>query len=175
MGKLALTTTMTIDGVIDVSEWYVAEGEHDRAALDDFHRAAAMVLGRKSYEGFAGFWPTMTGDWADRLNEMPKYVASRTLEGPLTWNAQLIEGDAAEGVARLKNEVDGDLIMSGCGEFARFLLHRGLIDELRFWIHPSVWGEGQRPFHGGGKARLRPIESTTFDSGVTLLRYEPVR
>jgi len=164
---------MTVDGVADVGEWYVAGGEHDRAALDQFHQAEAMVLGRKTYEGLAAFWPTQEGEWAGRVNAMPKYVASRTLQGPLEWNAKLIEGDAAEGVSRLKRRLDRDLMLVGCGELARHLLERGVIDELWFWIHPALAGQGTRPFAADDLARLRLLESTAFDSGVTRLRYAP--
>ena len=174
MGRLINTTTMTVDGVTDVGEWYVAEGAHDRAGLDQFDDDAGMLLGRKTYEGLAGFWPDQTGPWADMLNPLPKYVASRTLKGPLGWNATLIEGDAVEGVSRLKRELDRDLILSGCGELARTLIANGLVDELRFWLHPAVWGEGSRPY-GGQAVRMRLLDSTSFDSGVTLLRYEPLR
>jgi dihydrofolate reductase len=172
MIKLINTTTLTVDGVTDVADWYVAEGEHDRAGLDQFDGAAGMLLGRKTYEGLAGFWPTQTGPWADMLNPLPKFVASRTLEGPLEWNATLIEGEAVEGVSRLKAELDRDLIMSGCGELARTLIANGLVDELLFWVHPAVWGEGSRPYDGD-TIRMRLLGSTSFDSGVTLLRYEP--
>jgi len=128
VNRLIISMTMTVDGVISVGEWYVSEGEHDRAARDQFVEAAAMLLGRKTYEGLAGFWSSQTGGWADRLNPMPKFVASRTLEGPLEWNAKLIEGDAALGVERLKSELDGALLLIGCGELARHLLGNGLID-----------------------------------------------
>jgi dihydrofolate reductase len=172
MSKLISSTTMTVDGLVDVSDWYVSEGEHDRAALDQFREPAALVMGRKTYEGLAGYWSPMEGPWADRLNEMPKYVASRTLEGPLEWNATLLEGDAAEAVPKLKEELANDLVLIGCGELARNLLTDGLIDEFRFWVHPAVGGEGTRPFQGE-KARLRLVEAKNFDSGVTLLRYQP--
>jgi dihydrofolate reductase len=170
-----MLTTMTVDGVISVGEWYVSEGEHDRAAREQFVEGTAMLLGRKTYEGLAGYWSSQTGEWADRLNPMPKFVASRTLEGPLEWNAKLIEGDAALGVERLKAELDGDLFLIGCGELARHLLGHGLIDELRFWVHPAVWGPGERPFEADEQIRLELLGSKTFDSGVTLLRYQPAR
>jgi dihydrofolate reductase len=166
------TTTMTVDGVTDVGEWYVSEGGHNRAARDQFDGAAGMLLGRKTYEGLAGFWQQQTGEWADLLNPLPKFVASRTLHGPLEWNATAIEGDAAEGVSRLKKELDGDLFLIGCGELARHLIANGLVDELRFWLHPTVWGEGARPYQGE-TVRMRFLDSTPYDSGVTLLRYEP--
>ena len=79
-----------------------------------------------------------------------------------------------EGVSRLKVELERDLIMSGCGELARTLIANGLVDELRFWVHPTVWGEGSRPY-GGDAVRMRLLGSTSFHSGVTLLRYEPLR
>jgi dihydrofolate reductase len=173
MSRLINTTTMTVDGVIDVGDWYVAEGGHDRASRDQFDGAAGMLLGRKTYEGLAGFWPEQEGEWADMLNPLPKYVVSRTLKGPLQWNATLVEGDAGAGVARLKNELDGDLILSGCGELARHLVQNGLVDELRFWVHPTVWGEGTRPFLGE-TVRMRLLGSQSWDSGVTLLRFEPL-
>jgi dihydrofolate reductase len=131
-----------------------------------------MLMGRKTYEGLAAYWPEQSGPWGDLLNPMPKFVASRTLEGSLDWNATAIEGDAAQGVSRLKDELDGDLFLIGCGELARHLLAAGLVDEVRFWIHPSVWGEGARPY-GGDKVKLQLLDSTSYDSGVTLLRYAP--
>jgi dihydrofolate reductase len=173
MGRVIITVATTVDGVIDGFEWFVAQGEHDTAGLEQFTGADAMLLGRKTYEGFAGFWPTQEGPWADVLNPMPKLVASRTLSEPLEWNARLLDGEIGEAVPRLKEELGGDLIVSGCGEFARNLLTEGLVEEVRFWVHPAVWGEGARPFEGE-KVRLRLLDSTAFDSGVTLLRYEPL-
>jgi dihydrofolate reductase len=174
MSKLIISTAMTVDGVIDGFDWYVSEGGHDQAGRDQFNGAGAMLLGRKTYEGLAGYWPTQEGPWADMLNPMPKVVASRTLSEPLEWNARLLQGELSEAVPRLKDELDGDLIMSGCGELARNLLvEGGLVDELRFWVHPVVWGEGARPFQGE-TVRVQLLDSKTFDSGVTLLRYGPV-
>ena len=143
MGRLIISTHMTVDGVMSVEDWYVSEGGHDRAGLDLFDQAAALVLGRKNYEGLAAFWAPMTGPWADRVNPLPKFVASRTLQAPLTWNATLIEGDLAEAVSKLKEELEGDLLSFGCGELARDLLAHELVDELRFWIHPGGVGTGR--------------------------------
>jgi dihydrofolate reductase len=173
MGKVIITVATTLDGVIDGFEWFVPQGGHVQAGLDQFDGADAMLIGRKSYEGFAGFWPTQEGPWADTLNPLPKFVASRTLSEPLEWNARLLQGELGEAVPRLKDELSGDLIVSGCGEFARNLLAEGLVDEVRFSVHPAVWGEGTRPFEGE-TVRLRLRESKAFDSGVTLLRYEPL-
>lgn len=165
---------MSVDGVTDVAEWYVADGEHDGASREQFVGAAGMVLGRTTYEGLMEFWLQQTGEWADVLNPMPKFVASRKLQGPLEWNSRVIEGDVTEGMARLKDELDADLILIGCGDLARHLLRNGLVDELRFWVHPAVWGEGARPYLGE-RVRMRLLDSTEFDTGVMLTRYEPVR
>ena len=172
MGKVIITVATTVDGVADGFEWFLSEGGHDQASRDQFQEGGAMLLGRKTYEGLAGYWPTQEGPWADRINPMPKFVASRTLKGPLEWNASLLEGDVEEAVPKLKGEVGGDLMVSGCGEFARDLIAKGLADELRFWLHPVVWGTGVRPFEGE-IVRMRLLESKSFDSGVTLLSYEP--
>jgi len=113
------------------------------------------------------------GHWANFINPMPKYVASRTLHGPLEWNSTLLEGDATDAVSRLKAELPSDLLLYGCGELARSLLATTLVEELRFWIHPAVWGSGERPLQGEAENRLRLLGSEAFDSGVTLLRYAP--
>ena len=164
---------MTLDGVTDVGEWFVSGGDHDAAGRAQFDGAAGLVLGRKTYEGLAAFWSQETGPWADLLNPLPKFVASRTVTGPLEWNATVVEGDPADGVAALKEELAGELILVGCGELARHLLARGVVDELRFWLHPAIWGEGARPYQGE-RVRLRLLGSTAYDSGVTLVRYEPL-
>jgi len=173
MGRLINTTAMTVDGVVDVSDWYVPEGGHDAASLALFDGDAAMLLGRKTYEGLAAFWPTQSGPWAERMNAIQKFVASRSRLGALEWNATAIEGDAIEGVRRLKEAHAGDLVMSGCGELARHLIQAGLVDELLFWIHPRVQGPGTRPYEAA-TVPVRLVEARAFDSGVTLLRYQPL-
>jgi dihydrofolate reductase len=173
MGKLIVSTAMTVDGVMSVEEWFVPSGGHDAAGKAILADAEAAVVGRKNFEGLAGYWTKETGEWADLINPMPKYVASRTLSEPLPWNGTLLEGDAATAVARLKEELDGDLISWGCGELASTLLTAGLIDEFHFWLHPALWGKGDRPFWENERIRLEFLGSETFDSGVTLLRYAP--
>lgn len=173
MARLINTTSMTVDGVIDVGGWYVLEGGHDAASRELFVGAAGMLVGRKTFDGFLGFWPEQTGPWADVLNPLPKFVASRSLTGSLDWNGIAIEGDAVAGIRRLKESLDGDLVMTGCGELARELIQAGLVDELYFWIHPSIQGEGTRPYEAAS-VPMRLIEAKSYDSGVTLLRYEPL-
>jgi dihydrofolate reductase len=173
MGRLIVTTQMTVDGVIDVGEWFVAEGEQNRLGKEQLRAASAVLLGRKTYEGLAAYWSPLHDEWADLINPKPKYVASRTLHGPLEWNATLLDGDSADAVSRLKADLPSDLLIYGCGELARSLLAGSLVDEFRFWVHPAVWGAGERPFEGEARNRLRLLGSEAFDSGVTLLRYEP--
>jgi dihydrofolate reductase len=180
MGKVINTCAITVDGLIEAPApppdgWLNMEGDHESDQFEQFRNAAGLLAGRKNYEGFAAVWPTMAGDgrWADTLNPMPKWVASTTLTGPLEWNATLIEGDVAEGVRRLKSELDGDLITSGCGAFARFLVEQGLTDEVQFSVHPTIRGAGDRPFHGA-TVDLELLGSKSYDSGITLLRYRPV-
>jgi dihydrofolate reductase len=176
MGKLIISTHITVDGVIgpDPGAWGIFEGEGERFKYDQLLAADAMLLGRKVYEGLASYWPTATDDtgFAERTNSIPKYVASRTLEGPLDWNASLITGDLAEGVAGLKRQHRGNLISFGCGELAFELVRHGLVDEVHFWVDPAVWGSGDRAFHGR-QVRLQLISTTVFDSGVALLCYRP--
>jgi dihydrofolate reductase len=143
MGKLINVTSMTIDGLVDVGSWFIPEGARDVAVREQWENSGGMVTGRKSYEGFVSYWPAQTGPWAYMLNPLPKFVASRTLEGPLEWNASLIEGDAAQGVARLKAESENDLLLSGCGELARNLLDAEQLDELHFWVHPRSLSGGR--------------------------------
>lgn len=174
MSRLIVLTAITVDGVMSVEEWFVPEGDHMEASLRMFEGETALLYGRKNYEGLAAYWMAAEGEWADVLNALPKFVASRTLHGNLEWNATVIEDGAAEGVARLKEELEGDLLLIGCGDLARHLLANELVDELRFWLHPAVWGDGTRPLEGA-TVSMRLLDSRSFDSGVTLLRYEPLR
>lgn len=176
MGRLIISTQMTVDGLIETGDWFQRGGEDDsHGSFDQLFAADAMLLGRKNYVGLAAFWPTATDDsgFADRVNSMPKHVASTTLEGPLEWNSTLIKGDLGEAVPELKRRYPGNLVSYGCGELAYNLVKLGLADELRFWVHPSVFGAGPRPFHGAAPVPLDLISTTTFRSGVALLCYRP--
>jgi dihydrofolate reductase len=172
MGRLINSTAMTVDGLIDVSEWFVPTGEHMSDSFELIRRSEALLMGRKTYEGLAAYWGPLDDEWAVLLNPMPKYVASRTLEGPLEWNSTQIEGDAVEGVRKLKEELDGDLLLTGSGEFGRDLIAGGVLDELWFWVNPANWGEGARPLRGA-QVQLSLLEAKPYDSGVVLLRYAP--
>ena len=111
--------------------------------------------------------------WQDPVNAIPKVVASRSLKEPLTWNAKLLKGDFAESVAALKKEPGRNLVMYGCGEAAHHLWKRGLVDELRCWTHPVVFGTGERLFHSKDPVKMQLAGSTTFSSGITLMCFKP--
>jgi dihydrofolate reductase len=174
MGKAIITVQMTAGGGIGPElEWFEG-GEQEERGEDELLLADAMLLGRKTYESLSSIWLNSTGEFAGRVNAMPKYVASRTLTGPLTWNATLLGDDLVEEVRRLKADHAGNLLSYGCGELAFELVRHGLADEVHFWVHPVVWGEPWRPFHGLGRVRMRLKDSTVFRNGVTLQNYEPV-
>jgi dihydrofolate reductase len=173
MGKLISITSLTVDGLIDVGNWFVSEGDHDDVVLEQWQSSAAMLTGRTTYEGFLGFWPDQTGPWAEMHKQKPKWIASRSLEGPLDWNSTAVPGDAVDGVAALKEQMDGDLLLTGCGELARTLIQHRVVDEIHFWVHPAIGGPGNRPFQGA-VIPMRHLGSRSFDSGVTHLRYSPV-
>jgi dihydrofolate reductase len=181
MARLVINNAMTINGAFEApspEEWLVLDPDSNNVSLEQFLVADAMVLGRKTYEGLAAVWPQLVDDptlglFANRLNSMPKYVASRTLHGPLPWNATLLEGDLAASIRALKDQHDGTLIVSGAGELARELTAQGLVDEFWFWVSPYLWQTGPRIFDGVGPVRLELIGSTTFPSGVLRLAYRP--
>jgi dihydrofolate reductase len=174
MGRSIITVQMSADASIGPSiGWYQPDGEHESAGEDEVRLAHAMLLGRKTYEALAPIWMKTAGGFADRVNGIPKYVASTSLAGPLDWNATLLEGDLVERVRRLKAEHEGDLLTYGCGEFAFALVKAGLVDEVHFWVHPVVWSEQARPFHGLGHVRMTLKDSTAFGNGVVRNIYEP--
>jgi dihydrofolate reductase len=133
----------------------------------------ALVMGRQTYEGFAQVWPTRQGKAADRINSMPKHVASRSLKSPLQWGATLIKGDGAEGIARLKNEKEITLLQYGVGELTRSLLDRGLVDEVRIVAYPIAVGSGPRVFESMGVNSFTLLETKAFDSGAVAHHYKP--
>jgi dihydrofolate reductase len=173
--KVIITVQMSVDASIGPEiGWYAPGGEHEQAGENEVRLADAMLLGRKTYEGLAPIWASTSGEFAERVNAMPKYVASTSLTGPLEWNASLLKGDLVEEVNRLKARHTRSLLTYGCGEFAFNLVKLGLADEVRFWVHPIVWSESERPFHGLGHVRMNLKDCTVFRNGVTLQTFEPV-
>ncbi len=175
MGRLIATAQATIDGVIDpVGEWVQPDGDHGQDSFERQARSGGMVLGRKTYEGLAAYWPSKTGKWADMVNAIPKYVGSQTLSGALEWNATLLKGDLEDSIPRLKDEVDGDLFMHGSGEFAYALAEKGLVDVFEIYLNPLVWGGGNLHVLGDrGTVRMQLEDVKRFDSGVVLITYLP--
>jgi dihydrofolate reductase len=173
MRKLVEWTFVSLDGVIDSPEWArpYLDDEHHRYAVALLDQADALLLGRKTYQGFTDFWPKQIGEIADRINSRPKYVASRTLTpGAADWNATVIEGDVAEAVGKLKTERGGTILKFGTGELDQTLLEHGLVDEFYFSKAPVVVGRGERLFEGV-QASFDLREATTFGSGVVVLRF----
>jgi dihydrofolate reductase len=134
----------------------------------------ALLMGQKTYASFATIWPTRQGKLADKINSMPKYVASRTEKEPLRWNATLMKGDVAEEIRKLKQQPGGSLLQYGVGELTQTMLKHGLVDELRVLVFPFAFGEGARIFERMGVTTLKLLDSKTFTSGVVALRYQPV-
>lgn len=148
------------------------------SAVDEgFAAAGGLLLGRKTYEIFAGYWPNQPADdpFVGTMNSMPKFVASRTLEEPLKWqNSTLLTGDVAEEVTKLKEQPGGHLMVIGSGDFAQTLMQHGLVDELALMVHPLVLGSGKRLFRDGNpRTPLRLVDSKTSGTGVLILTYEP--
>ena len=176
MRKLVESTFMSLDGAIDNPQnWSPPYWDEEHAAYAQKLMASAdeLLLGRKTYEGFAEAWPQRSGDpFTDKINAMPKHVATRTLSD-LTWNARPLDGDAVAAVAELKQRDGGDLLKYGTGEFSRALIENGLLDELHVWIFPVLAGSGQRLIDGIGVTHLELIATTRFESGIVVNAYEP--
>ncbi len=176
MRKLVESTFVTLDGVISSPEKWGQpywDDEHNAYASTLLFASDALLLGRVTYEGFAAAWPSRTGDdYSDRINALPKYVASRSLE-VAEWNATVIEGEVADEVARLKAEPGDSILKFGTGELDRTLLEHKLIDELHLWVFPVIVGAGQRLLDGINVTHLELIATTTFGSGIVVLTYGP--
>jgi dihydrofolate reductase len=191
MRKVVVGTFLTVDGVMQapggpeedreggfehggwsVNYWDDVMGQR---IAESTLQAGALLLGRKTYEIFAAHWPHVGDDdpVAAKLNSVPKYVASRTLD-EATWNnSTLIEGEVAEAVARLKEEPGGEIQVTGSGELIQTLIEHDLVDEYRLWIFPLVLGEGKRLFARGTiPAALKLVDTTTSSTGVLIHTYE---
>lgn len=184
MRKLVVSEFVTLDGVMEApgrepgfrhAGWVLDHfiPEHDAYRYQELLEASALVLGRVTYEGFSAAWPKATGGFADRMNLLPKYVVSSTLQEPLEWNASLLKGDLTSEVETLKGQDgDGHLFVQGSCSLAQELLRRGLVDELRLMVFPVLLGSGARLFpESSDKISLALVGSRTFDSGVVALTY----
>jgi len=185
MGKLVVTEFVSIDGVFEDpggSEnfehggWsfdYDRGDDGDRFKLDELTESDVQLLGRKTYEGFAAAWPSREGEFADKLNNDPKYVVSNTITDPEWQNTTVISGDAVEGVRKLKDETDGTILVAGSGSLVAALLGADLVDELRLMVFPTILGQGQRLFPDGiDRLKLKLAESRTVGpDGVQVQVY----
>jgi dihydrofolate reductase len=178
MRKVVESTLVSLDGVIgDPQVW--ANEYFDEEAMSLAHRqllvADAMLMGRRTYEIFAATWPAYTSAYADRMNNIPKYVFSSTLDTAEWSNSVIVGGDPEQTVAELKQQGDGDLVMYGHGPLGQALLEQHLLDELRLWIHPLVVGRGTLFFREGASTALNLATTQMLASGVVILTYQPAR
>jgi dihydrofolate reductase len=186
MGRIALSQHTSLDGVMqspgptDVPFKYRgwifdfdAGTEGDRFQLDQAQNSEALLLGRVTYEAMHASWPTAEGDFADRLNKLPKYVVSSTLTDP-GWNVTVLGDDWAQEVARLRKELDGEILVYGSRRLSHALIEMGLVDELRLMVYPVVLGAGERLFgETPDKIPMRLVESRPFGGGVVNMTYAP--
>jgi dihydrofolate reductase len=185
MGRIVVTEFVSIDGVMEDpggSENFKHGGwsfkfdrgdEGNQFKADETMGAAAMLLGRKTYEGFAEAWPSREGEFADKFNSMPKYVVSSTLSDPEWTNTTVLDGDVPEAVAHVRDEVDGDVIVHGSAQLVHALLENDLVDELRLMIFPVVLGSGKRVYGETSDMRtLRLADSKAVGDGVLLVVYQ---
>ena len=186
MGRIVVTEFMSLDGVVEDpggaedfkhSGWSfeISRGEEgDQFKLDETMSSDALLLGRVTYEGFAKAWPTRDGEFADKFNTMPKYVVSSTLENPEWNNSTVLKGDVAEEVGKLRQELDGDIVVHGSPQLVQMLVENDLVDELRLMVFPVVLGTGKGLFgETSDKKTLRLVDSKMVGDGVAILTYAP--
>jgi dihydrofolate reductase len=184
MATIIVTEFISLDGVMEDpggAEGFKHGGwtfeiprgdEGDQFKLDETMDTTALLLGRKTYEGFAAAWPSREGEFADRFNSMPKYVVSSTLQSPEWNNTTVLNGDLADEIGKLKREQDGNIVVHGSAQLAQALIDKDLVDELRLMVFPVVLGTGKRLFgETGDKKRLELADSRTVGDGVAILVY----
>jgi dihydrofolate reductase len=190
MGRIVITENVSLDGVVQDPTgeegfrhggWFVQVADKDRDArakvmLDEALGAEAFLLGRRSYEFLAARWPSRNGELADRLNSLPKYVVSSTLKDPDWNNSTVLNGDVVNQVSKLREELDGDIVVPASRQLVRSLMQHDLVDELRLMVHPVSLGAGERLFEPtDDKQSMRLLETRTVGDGLAFLSYEIVR
>ena len=186
MGRIVVTEYVSLDGVMQApgggedfqhAGWTfeIDRGEEgDKFKLDETLESKALLLGRVTYEGFAASWPSMEGEFADKFNSMPKYVVSSTLQEPEWNNSTVLKGELVEEVSKLRQRLDGDIVVHGSAQLVQTLIEHDLVDQLRVMVFPVVLGTGKRLFGGtSDKKRLRLVDSKTVGDGVAILIYQP--
>jgi dihydrofolate reductase len=188
MGKIVVSDNVTLDGVVQdpagdegfrLGGWVGLIKDRpqlNKLALDEALGAEALLLGRRTYEWLAARWPSRSGELADRLNSLPKYVVSSTLEDPDWNNSTVLNGDAVDAVSNLKRELEGEIVIPASFQLVRTLMEHDLVDELRLKMFPVVLGAGERLFgETSDKEPLRLVDTQTVEGDVVFLTYEVVR
>ncbi|MEY9966975.1 dihydrofolate reductase [Streptacidiphilus sp. MAP12-16] len=190
MGKIIISTNVSLDGVVQdpdgqegfrLGGWFGQFGGKDleawaKISLEEAMGTEALLLGRRSDEWFAERWQSRSGEWADRLNSLPKYVVSSNLEQPRWSNSTPLTGDVVNEVSKLKQELDGDIVVYASYQLGRTLIEHDLVDELRLVVFPVVLGAGERLFgETSDKKPLRLVHARTIGDGLAFLTYQPVR
>jgi dihydrofolate reductase len=190
MGKIVVSTNVSLDGVVqdpDGAEgfrhggWFGQFGGKDleewgKISLDEALGMEALLLGRRSDAWFATRWASRSGEWADRLNSLPKYVVSSTLEEPKWNNSTVLKGDVVSEVSKLKQELDGEIVVYASYQLGRTLMEHDLVDELRLTVFPVVLGAGERLFgETSDKKSMRLLSTRTVGDGLAFFTYELVR
>lgn len=178
--KLVVTEYITLDGVMEApNEWFFPywSDEIAKFKLDELLATDVHLLGRVTYTGFAGAWPSQTdkAGFADRMNSLPKYVVSKTMEKAEWNNSTIIKDNIVEEVSKLKKQPGQDILVAGSATLVQILMAHDLVDEYRLLTYPVVLGKGKRLFKDGSIAALKLVESKSFSSGVVLLCYQPDR
>jgi dihydrofolate reductase len=188
MGRIVVSENVSLDGVVQdpagdegfrLGGWVGLIRDHPqlgKLALDEAAGAEALLLGRRSYEWFASRWPSRTGELADRLNSLPKYVVSSTLERPEWNNSSALSGDVLQEVSKLKNALEGEIVVPASFELAHTLLEHDLVDEMRLKIFPVALGTGKRLFREtSDKKDMRLVDLQRVEGDVLVVTYELVR
>jgi dihydrofolate reductase len=178
MSKLVVTEYLTLDGVMENPGQWSFPYWNDEAArfkYDELFASEFQLLGRVTYEGFAAAWPTMkdTGDFGERMNGMPKYVVSATLQNPTWNNTTVIRSNLIAEVQQLKQQPGKNILVAGSSVLVLALMQHNLIDDYWFMIHPLVRGGGKRLFKEGTEAALKLVEAKTTSGGIAILHYQP--
>lgn len=183
MGRIVVTEFISLDGIVEDpggaedfkhSGWsfQIDRGKGDAFKLEETLATDAVLLGRVTYEGFAKAWPSRDGEFADKLNSIPKYIVSSTLEQPEWNNSTVLDGDLASNVATLKEQYDGDIVVHGSAQLAQGLLEQDLVDELHLMVFPVLLGTGKRLFgNTSDMKRLDLVDTKTVGDGVLILTY----
>jgi dihydrofolate reductase len=190
MGRIIVSENVSLDGVVQDPTgeegfrhggWFNQMGDNDReqwakAGLEEALGAEALLLGRRSDEWLAARWLSRSGEWADRLNSLPKYVVSSTLDEPRWSNSTVLKGDVVTEVSKLKQELDGDIVVPASIQLVHTLMAHDLVDELRLMIYPVVLGAGERLFgETSDKQPMRLVHTQTVGESLAFLTYERVR